>query len=65
AAVYVISETAVRADALTTAFMAMGLAEAREQAVANDIAAYFIYRQADSEALADDMTPAFAGYIER
>ncbi len=65
AAVYVISESAVLADALTTAFMAMGLSEARELAIANDMAAYFIYRQADRETLADDMTPAFAGYIER
>lgn len=69
-AVYVISDTAVMADALSTAFMAMGLEEARELAMSRGIAAYFIHRAeadiaGDEESLREIMTPAFAGYLER
>lgn len=66
AAVYVISDTTVRADALSTAFMAMGFADASRLAADRDIAAFFIYRAENSEdTLQDHMTPAFAGYLER
>lgn len=66
AAAYVISDTAVMADALSTAFMALGLEEARSLARSEELAAYFIYRQeGDDDTLLDDMTPAFAGYLER
>lgn len=65
-AVYVISDTAVMADALSTAFMAMGLADAGRLAEDRDIAAFFIYRAENGDdILQDHMTPAFAGYLER
>ncbi|MEX1197036.1 MAG: FAD:protein FMN transferase [Pseudohongiellaceae bacterium] len=65
-AVYVISDTAVMADALSTAFMAMGLDEARRLAEERDLAAFFIYRVGSGDdTLQDHMTPAFAGYLER
>lgn len=66
AAVYVISDTAVKADALSTAFMAMGFDEARRLAGEKDLAAFFIYRSENGgDDLQDHVTPAFAGYLER
>lgn len=65
-AVYVISDTTVMADALSTAFMAMGFEEASRLAADRNLAAFFIYRAENGDGiLKDHMTPAFAGYLER
>lgn len=65
AAVYVIADTAMLADALTTTFMAMGLERALDLAERENIAAYFIYREADRQQFAEYVTDSFAKYIER
>ena len=63
AAVYVIDSSAARADALATAYMIMGLEEARALAESMDQAAYFIYR-IDSGEFADHQSKAFNEYLD-
>lgn len=64
AAVYVITDTAKMADALTTAFMAMGLERGIALAEQEGIAAYFIYREEEEERFAEHVTDSFARYVE-
>lgn len=61
AAAYVIDESAARADALATAYMILGLEQARALAERNGQAAYFIYKE--GEGFADYVTPAFQRYL--
>lgn len=61
AAAYVIDESAARADALATAYMILGLEQARILAANNGQAAYFIYKE--EEGFADYVTPAFRRYL--
>ncbi|MCG8414750.1 MAG: FAD:protein FMN transferase [Pseudomonadales bacterium] len=61
AAAYVIDDSAARADALATAYMIMGLEDARQHAQANGQAAYFIYKTASG--FADFATSAFSYYL--
>ena len=61
AATYVIDESAARADALATAYMIMGLDEARSLALRNNQAAYFIVKEGDG--FADHVTPTFLRYL--
>ena len=63
AAVYVIDSSAARADALATAYMIMGLEEARALAESMDQAAYFIYRIGSGE-FADHQSKAFTEYLD-
>lgn len=65
AAVYVIADTAMAADALTTAFMVMGLERSLELAGELGVAAFFIFRDESTEGFADTYTDAFAEYLER
>ena len=63
AAVYVIDSSAALADALATAYMIMGLEEARALAESMDQAAYFIYRIGSGE-FADHQSKAFNEYLD-
>ena len=63
AAVYVIDSSAARADALATAYMILGLEEARALAESMDQAAYFIYRIGSAE-FADHQSKAFNEYLD-
>ncbi len=63
AAVYVIDTAAARADALATAYMIMGLEEARALAESTNQAAYFIYRINGGE-FADQQSRAFNDYLD-
>jgi len=65
AATYVIADTAMAADALTTAFMVMGLDRSRALAEQMGIAAYFIYRDDSPEGFSETYTAAFSEYLER
>ena len=62
AAVYVIDDSAARADALATAYMVLGLEGARELAQRTAQAAYFIY-STDGVEFQDYVTPEFANYL--
>ena len=62
AAVYVIDDSAARADALATAYMVLGLEDARELALRTVQAAYFIY-STDGVEFEDYVTPEFANYL--
>ena len=62
AAVYVIDDSAARADALATAYMVLGLEAARELAQATAQAAYFIYTS-DGVEFRDYVTPEFTDYL--
>ena len=62
AAVYVIDDSAARADALATAYMVLGLEDARELALRTVQAAYFIY-STDGVEFQDYVTPEFANYL--
>ncbi len=61
AAVYVIDESTARADALATAYMILGLDQARALAQRENQAAYFIYKEGDD--FSDYVTPAFQRYL--
>ncbi len=61
AAAYVIDDSAARADALATAYMIMGLEDARRHAQSNGQAAYFIYKT--ETGFADFATSAFSYYL--
>jgi len=65
AAAYVIADTALMADALTTAFMAMGPERAMRLAAEQGMAAYFILRDGDGDNFTEQYTPAFADYLVR
>ncbi len=65
AAVYVIAPTAMEADALTTAFMAMGGERGRTLAEQENIAAYFIERSDGEQTFETMVTPAFEQYLEQ
>lgn len=58
--VTVVSDNCMEADALATAFIVMGLEEARSLAEQQGIAAYFVWR--DSDGLEVHYTPEFASY---
>jgi len=64
AAVTVITDTAARADALSTAFMVMGADKAFELAEQLDLAAYFISKSAEHDGFEDRYTSRFAYYLE-
>lgn len=64
AAVTVISQSAIEADALATAFMVMGEEKSFALAQQLDLAAYFISKQADDDGFGERYTPRFAGYLE-
>ncbi|MDX1489807.1 MAG: FAD:protein FMN transferase [Pseudohongiellaceae bacterium] len=64
AAVYVIDETAARADALATAFMVMGGERGRAFAQQQGLAVYFISKRSDAEGFEDYFTKAFEQYLE-
>jgi len=63
AAVYVITDTAIMADALATAFMVMGAERAHELAQRLDLAAYFITKRRDDEGFDSRYTARFANYL--
>lgn len=65
AAAYVVADTALLADALTTAFMVMGAQRALALASQEGIAAYFIMRNGDGDEFSIQYTPAFAEFLER
>ncbi len=65
AAAYVISDTAMVADALSTAFMVMGLERSVQLAETEGIAAYFIYRDEGDGSFSYIHTAAFAEYLVR
>ncbi|MEX0902606.1 MAG: FAD:protein FMN transferase [Pseudohongiellaceae bacterium] len=62
AAVYVISDSAARADALSTAFMVMGREEGMALAQQRGIAVYFISRDGEG-GFSDDVTRPFRDYL--
>ncbi len=61
ASVTVIAETAMRADAMATAFNVMGYERARELAIGKNMAVYFIIRQENG--FEAHYTPAFSSYF--
>ncbi|MEX0605888.1 MAG: FAD:protein FMN transferase [Marinobacter sp.] len=61
ASVTVITETAMRADALATAFNVMGYDRARELAIRENMAVYFIIRA--ESGFKSHYTPAFSSYL--
>ena len=61
-AAYVIDASAAKADALATAYMVMGLNDARELAERTDQAAYFIYTT-DGPQFNDYVTREFSNYL--
>jgi thiamine biosynthesis lipoprotein len=61
ASVTVIADSAMTADALATALNVMGDERGYTFAVEHDMAAYFIYR--DAEAFEWRYTPAFSSYL--
>lgn len=63
AAVYVITDTASRADALATAFMVMGVERSYELSQRLDLAAYFITKRRTGEGFDSLYTPQFADYL--
>jgi thiamine biosynthesis lipoprotein len=63
AAAYVIDESAARADALATAFMVMGLEDARALAGSLGQAVYFIYKN-PGDGFLDYASDEFATYME-
>lgn len=65
AAVTVITDSATRGDALSTAFMVMGTERAHALAEELDLAAYFIVRREDGEGFDDRYTHRFSQYLER
>jgi thiamine biosynthesis lipoprotein len=65
AAVYVISETAARADALATAFMVMGEQEAFTLAQEIGLAAYFISYGSAGEEFSARYTDNFTHYLQK
>jgi thiamine biosynthesis lipoprotein len=62
ASVSVVAETAMRADALSTALMVLGPEEGLRLALREDIAALFVRRE--GQELAEQRTPALEPYIE-
>lgn len=62
AAVYVISDSAARADAMATAYMILGLEQGRELASRFDQAVYFIYASGNTE-FSEYITPQFEDYM--
>lgn len=62
AAAYVIDASAARADALATAYMILGLEDAKALAASQGQAAYFIYQQADAK-FEDFVTDEFKHYL--
>lgn len=64
AAVTVISQTAIEADALATAFMVMGEEKSFALAQELDLAVYFISKQADEDGFGERYTSRFASYLE-
>lgn len=62
AAVYVIDESAARADALATAYMILGLEQGRQLAEATGQAVYFIYKS-EPEGFDNFYTEQFAYYL--
>ncbi|MGJ8690060.1 MAG: FAD:protein FMN transferase [Gammaproteobacteria bacterium] len=63
ASVYVITESAARADALATAFMVMGAEAGFALAQSLDLAVYFITKRAEEEGFDDRYTDRFAEYL--
>jgi FAD:protein FMN transferase len=63
AAVYVIDPSAAKADALATAYMVLGLEQARVLAESQGQAAYFIYKGSDTE-FDEYVTAAFKFYLD-
>lgn len=63
ASVYVIAESAARADALATAFMVMGAEAGFELAQKLGLAAYFITKRAGDDGFDDRYTPEFSEYL--
>jgi FAD:protein FMN transferase len=64
AAVYVVTDNATTADALSTAFMVMGLERSLELAERLDLAAYFITRSSADDGFYSLYTPQFNEYLE-
>lgn len=63
AAVYIITDTAAMADALSTAFMVMGAERAQALAQQMDLAAYFITKRRGDDGFDSHFTPRFAQYL--
>ena len=63
ASVYVIAQTAARADALATAFMVMGEEAGFELAQANNMAVYFISKSTTGDGFDDRYTEQFSQYL--
>lgn len=64
AAVTVMADTAVEADALATAFMVMGEEKSMELANSLELAVYFIIKHDDEDGFIERYTPEFAAYME-
>ncbi len=62
AAVTVLHETCMQADAQATVLMVLGVAEGMAWAEAHELAALFVERREDG--FVETMTPAFAAYLE-
>jgi thiamine biosynthesis lipoprotein len=62
AAVYVIDQSAARADALATAYLVLGLEAGRQLATESGQAVYFIYK-AEGDGFDEFYTDAFANYL--
>ena len=63
AAVYVITDTAIMADALATAFMVMGAERGQALAQRLNLAAYFITKRSADEGFDSQYTSRFADYL--
>jgi FAD:protein FMN transferase len=64
AAVTVIADTALQADALATAFMVMGEEKSMALATELNLAVYFISKQDEADNFRETYTTRFAGYLE-